>query len=196
MEKNSLLNQIWPMCTLLVLFSIMFGLVYPCLITLVNQSLFTEKSNGSLIVKNHKVIGSHLLGQQFINDKYFWSRPSAISIPYDAANSSGSNLGPANPILLTNVNKRISQLQPDLLAQSMTIPVDLVTSSASGLDPHISIAAANFQVSRVAKARNLDEKIIFELMEYAKENRQFGLLGEPRINVVELNISLDEISNL
>lgn len=196
MDKSTISNQIWPASTLLVALSIFFGLIYPGIVTLINQSLFPVRSNGSLIIKNHKIIGSHLIGQEFASEKYFWSRPSATSIPYDGAASSGSNLSAANPILLTNVNKRISLLQQYSTSSSKPIPVDLVTSSASGLDPDISVAAAHFQVARVAKARNLDEKIVYDLIEYAKINRQFGFLGETRVNVVELNISLDEISKL
>lgn len=196
MDKSTISNQIWPTCALLMSLSIVFGLIYPGIVTLVNQTLFPIKSNGSLIIKNQSVIGSHLIGQEFSNEKYFWSRLSATSIPYDGAASAGSNLSSANPILLTNVNKRISQLQQYSTSSSNAIPVDLVTSSASGLDPDISVAAAHFQVARVAKARNLDEKIVYDLIEYAKTKRQFGFLGENRVNVVELNISLDEISKL
>lgn len=194
MERNIIMKQIWPTIVFLMTASFFFGLIYPGIVTVINQLFCPEKSNGSLIIKNDIVIGSHLIGQEFISDKYFWSRPSAVSIPYDASRSLGSNLGAANPSLLTNINKRIAQLQELQLESDTPIPVDLVTSSGSGLDPHLSIASANYQVNRVAKARKIEEKVLYELIELTALNRQFGVLGEPRVNVIELNLSLDEIS--
>jgi K+-transporting ATPase ATPase C chain len=166
------------------------------IVTGVAQLAFPSQANGSLLINNGKTVGSSLVGQSFSSPKYFWARPSATSpMPYNAANSSGSNLGPLNPALTENVKARITQLKAADAASKSLVPVDLVTASSSGLDPDISPAAAEYQVSRVAKARNLDETKIRELVAQYTRNRQLGILGEPRVNVLELNIALDNLQN-
>ncbi|MGD0552174.1 MAG: potassium-transporting ATPase subunit KdpC [Sedimentisphaerales bacterium] len=180
----------------IVVFTVITGVIYPLIVTGVAQLVFPRQANGSLIVNNGKTVGSSLIGQPFSSPKYFWTRPSATSpMPYNAANSSGSNLGPLNPALTENVKARITQLKAADVASKPLVPVDLVTASASGLDPDISPAAAEYQVSRVAKARNLDETKIRELVVKLTKSRQLGILGEPRVNVLELNIALDNLKN-
>lgn len=180
----------------IVVFTVITGVIYPLIITGFAQLVFPHQANGSLLVNNGKTIGSSLIGQSFSSPKYFWVRPSATSpMPYNAANSSGSNLGPLNPVLTENVRARITQLKTADAASKPLVPVDLVTASASGLDPDISPAAAEYQVSRVAKARKLDETKIRELVAQYTRNRQFGILGEPRVNVLELNLALDSLRN-
>jgi K+-transporting ATPase ATPase C chain len=172
------------------------GVIYPLIVTGVAQLAFPRQANGSLIVNNGKTVGSSLIGQSFSSPKYFWARPSATSpMPYNAANSSGSNLGPLNPVLIENVKTRIEQLKKADAAGKPLVPVDLVTASGSGLDPDISPASAEYQVARVAKARNLDETKIRELVAKYTRNRQFGILGEPRVNVLELNLALDDLKD-
>ena len=178
----------------IVVFTVITGVIYPLIVTGVAQLVFPHQANGSLKLRDGKFIGSDLIGQSFNSPKYFWARPSATSpVPYNAANSSGSNLGPLNPALMDNVKARIEQLKSADSTSKPLVPVDLVTASASGLDPDISPAAADYQIPRVAKARNIDESKVRELVgEYTKQ-RQFGILGEPRVNVLELNIALDEL---
>lgn len=177
-----------------MLFStIFFGVIYPGIMTLFLQVVFPEKANGSLIVENNTVLGSTLIGQSFSAPEYFWSRPSATDpYPYNAQASNGSNLSPANPALLIQIKSRINALQAFSLEASTPIPIDLVTASASGLDPHISVAAAYYQVERVARARQLDPESVRNLVTSLIENRQGGLLGEPRVNVVKLNLALSK----
>jgi potassium-transporting ATPase KdpC subunit len=180
----------------MVVLTVITGVIYPLVVTGVAQLLFPHQANGSLIIDNGKIAGSSLIGQTFDSPKYFWSRPSATSpIAYNAANSSGSNLGPLNPALTENVKARIVQLKAADDVSKMPVPVDLVTSSGSGLDPDISPASAQYQISRVAKARNIDETKIRELVAKYTRNRQFGVLGEPRVNVLELNLALDNLQN-
>jgi len=180
----------------IVVFTVIAGVIYPLIVTGVAQLAFPSQANGSLLINNGKTVGSSLVGQSFSSPKYFWARPSATSpMPYNAANSSGSNLGPLNPALTENVKARITQLKAADAASKSLVPVDLVTASGSGLDPDISPAAAEYQVSRVAKARNLDETKIRELVAQYTRNRQLGILGEPRVNVLELNIALDNLQN-
>ncbi|MGA2094209.1 MAG: potassium-transporting ATPase subunit KdpC, partial [Sedimentisphaerales bacterium] len=163
-------------------------------VTGIAQLAFQSKANGSLITRDGKIIGSSLIGQSFGNPKYFWSRPSATSpVPYNAANSSGSNLGPLNPALIDGVKSRITQLKTADSGAKEPVPVDLVTASGSGLDPDISPAAALYQVGRVAKARNVDESKIKELVLRYTTPRQFGILGETRVSVLDLNLALDEM---
>jgi K+-transporting ATPase ATPase C chain len=152
------------------------------------------KANGSLIVKDGKPVGSSLIGQSFSDPKYFWSRPSATGpTPYNASASSGSNLGPTNPALIDAVKARVQALRDADPGNRQPVPVDLVTASASGLDPHISPAAAEYQLARVARVRNLNPVAVRKLVAEHTEGRQFGILGEPRVNVLELNLALDGI---
>ncbi len=187
-----MLKQTKQAFLLLLIFSLLTGVIYPLAITGIAQLVFPTQANGSLIYRNDKPVGSSLIGQQFTDAKYFWSRPSATSpIGYNAESSGGSNLGPTNPDLAKAVQERIAVLQKADPGNKQPIPVDLITSSASGLDPHISPAAADYQIARVAKARGMDEKVVRQLIAKYTEGRTFGLLGEPRVNVVELNLELD-----
>lgn len=177
---------------MLALLTGLTGVVYPLVVTVIAQFVFPSHSNGSLIVRDGKPVGSSLIGQPFTKPGYFWERPSATSpMPYDAASSGGSNLGPLNPTLKDNVQTRINDLKRDDPGLTL-IPVDLVTASGSGLDPHISPAAAEAQVPRVAKARGRTEDEVRGLVARYTEGRQLGLLGEPRVNVLLLNLALDE----
>jgi K+-transporting ATPase ATPase C chain len=184
-------TQLRPALTLLALFTILTGVIYPLVITGIAQVAFPNQANGSLVVMDGRAYGSELIGQQFDDPKYFWGRPSAAG--YDAAASSGSNYGPTNPALLEAVQERIDALKAADPENTLPIPVDLVTASGSGLDPHISVAAALYQVHRVASARGLDEAEVASLVEKYTEGRQFGFLGEPRVNVLLLNLALDGI---
>lgn len=172
--------------------TVLLGLIYPLVVTGLAQVLFPDKANGQLIVKEGQVIGSRLLGQPFSSPGYFRSRPSAAGAAgYDAGASSGSNLGPTNKTLIDRVKADVEKLQAENPGQP--IPVDLVTTSASGLDPHLSPAAAAFQIPRVARERGLSEAAVRALVQAHTEARQFGLLGEPRVNVLELNLALDNL---
>jgi potassium-transporting ATPase KdpC subunit len=194
-----MIKQIKQAFMMLLVFSILTGVIYPLAITGIAQTCFPSQANGSLIYRNGKPIGSSLVGQSFTDPKFFWSRPSATqttdaepkALPYNAESSSGSNLGPSNPDLIKAVQERIAALKKADPENKLPIPVDLVTTSASGLDPHISPAAAEYQIARVAKARNMDEKVVRQLVAKHTEGRTLGLLGEPRVNVVELNVELD-----
>ena len=181
--------QLRPAITLLALLTLVTGVIYPLTVTGLAQVLFPHQSNGSLIVIDGKTYGSELIGQQFDDPKYFWGRPSAAG--YDAAASSGSNLGAMNPSLEDVVQARIDALHAADPNNPLPIPVDLVTASASGLDPHISVASALYQVRRVASARGLEEAEVASLVEKYTEGRQFGIFGEPRVNVLLLNLALD-----
>ena len=184
-------QQLRPAITLLALLTIITGVIYPLTVTGLAQVIFPHQADGSLIVIDGKTYGSELIGQQFDDPKYFWGRPSAAG--YNAAASSGSNLGPMNPSLEEAVQARIDALHAADPNNPLPIPVDLVTASASGLDPHISVAAALYQVSRVATARGLSEAQVTSLVEEYTEGRQFGIFGEPRVNVLMLNLALDGI---
>jgi len=177
---------------MLVAMSVLTGVVYPALITLVAQVVFPYQSNGSLLLRDGKTVGSTLIGQSFDDPKYFWGRPSATSdVAYNAASSGGSNLGPTNPALADAVGARIAALTGADPGNHAPIPVDLVTASGSGLDPHISPAAAEYQVTRVAKARGLEEQAVRQRVARHTQGRALGLLGEARVNVLELNLDLD-----
>ncbi len=187
-------NILRPALVSIVIFTLLTGALYPLFITGVAQLIFPHQANGSLITSNGKVVGSQLIGQQFDDPRYFWGRLSATSpYPYNAAASSGSNLGPSNPALTSEVHKRIADLKAADPNNTSPIPVDLVTSSASGLDPDISIAAALYQVPRVAEARGLSQQAVADLVNQYTQGRQFGVLGEPVVNVLELNLALDAI---
>jgi K+-transporting ATPase ATPase C chain len=179
----------------LLLFTILTGFVYPMAVTGIAQAIFPFQANGSIITKNGEPIGSALIGQQFDDPKYFWGRISATSpFPYNGGASAGSNLGPNNPDLLKAVQSRVKALQDADAGNTAGIPVDLVTSSASGLDPDISPAAAEYQAERVAKTRGLDRATVRALISSRMQGRWLGLLGEPVVNVLELNLSLDELT--
>lgn len=184
-------NQFRPALTIFALLTIITGVIYPLLVTGVSQVIFPSQSNGSLIVIDGKAAGSELIGQQFDDPKYFWGRVSAVG--YNADLSSGSNYGPMNPALLEAVQARIDALQAADPDNTLPIPVDLVTASASGLDPHFSVAAALYQVHRVASACGLSEADVMSLVEQNTEGRQFGIFGEPRVNILLLNLALDGI---
>lgn len=176
-----------------LLLTVVAGLIYPLAVTGVAQVVFPVQANGSLIVKDGKPIGSALIGQPFDDPKYFWGRLSATSpYPYNAAFSSGSNLGPTNAALLDEVKARVDALRAADPQNTQPIPVDLVTSSGSGLDPDISVAAALYQAPRVARVRGLAESQVRVLVLQFSEDRQLGIFGEPRVNVLELNLALDK----
>ena len=185
--------QLRPALTLFLALSLLTGLVYPLAVTGIAQLVFPERANGSLLVRDDRAVGSELIGQAFSDPKHFWSRPSATSpIPYNAANSAGSNLGPGNPALAEAVKARIEALRVADPGNTAPVPVDLVTASASGLDPHISRAAADYQAARVARARGLPESRVRELVERNTELPLLGFIGEPRVHVLRLNLALDD----
>jgi len=176
----------------LLLFTILTGFLYPLVVTGLAQAFFPSQANGSIITKDSKAVGSKLLGQQFDDPKYFWGRLSATTpCPYNGGASSGSNLGQNNPSLMTNVQFRIQALRDADPGNKAAVPVDLVTASASGLDPHISQAAAEYQVNRVAKTRGLDQTSLRVLIARHTQGRWLGVIGEPVVNVLELNLTLD-----
>jgi len=176
----------------LAVLALITGIAYPVLVTVVAQVAFPGQANGSVILKNDKPVGSALIGQPFDDPKYFWGRPSATSpFPDNAGSSSGSNLSPTNPDLVKAVQERVAALRAADPGHTAPVPVDLVTASGSGLDPHISPAAALYQVSRVAKARKTNPDAVRELVERHTAGRLLELLGEPRVNVLELNLALD-----
>lgn len=184
--------MIRPLVTIFVVLTLATGLAYPAVMTLIGQAVFPSQANGSLIEQDGKVVGSVLIGQSFDAPKYFWGRLSAKSpMPYNAAGSGGSNLGPLNPSLAAQAKARIAALRDAGTDMSQAVPVDLVTASASGLDPEISPAAAAYQIARVAKARSLPVGTVAQLVAANTAGRQFGVLGEPRVNVLRLNLALD-----
>ena len=187
-----MLAHLRPALMILLLMTLLTGVAYPLVVTGIAQTLFRAQANGSLIVKDGKPVGSRLIGQPFDDPKYFWSRPSATS-PFadNAGSSSGSNLSPTNPDLVKAVQGRVDALRAADPGNTARVPVDLVTASGSGLDPHISPAAALYQVPRVAKVRKLDPETVRQLVERHTEGRFLGFLGEPRVNVLTLNLALD-----
>lgn len=181
-----------PLVVIFAVLTAVTGLAYPAVMTALGQAAFPSQANGSLIEKDGKVVGSALIGQPFDAPKYFWGRLSATSpMPYNATNSGGSNLGPLNPSLADQVKARIAALRDAGTDMSKPVPVDLVTASASGLDPEISPAAAAYEVARVAKARNLSPDAVARLVAANTSGRQLGVLGEARVNVLKLNLALD-----
>lgn len=185
MKKNLIISILFTLVT-----TVMFGIIYPLIVTGLAQVLFPKQANGELIKSGDKLVGSHLIGQPFTAAGYFWSRPSAAGTAgYDPTASSGSNYGPTNKALIDRVNASVQQLQPT--NPNAPIPADLVTTSGSGLDPDISPASAEFQVPRVAKERGMSEQDVRALVSKHTKGRQWGFLGEPRINVLDLNLDLD-----
>ncbi len=194
-----MISQIRAAVVVLLALTLVTGVAYPLLVTGIAQAAFPRQANGSLILRDGKPVGSRLIGQSFDDPKYFWGRLSATSdsngkaLPYNGGSSAGSNLGPTNPALTDEVKGRIDALKAADPDNQAPLPVDLVTSSGSGLDPDISPAAAQYQVRRVAKARGLDEARVRSLVAEHTEDRQLGVLGEPHVNVLELNLALDEL---
>jgi K+-transporting ATPase ATPase C chain len=189
-----MLRQIKIALIFLVVFTVITGIIYPLFVTGLAQAFFNHQANGSLIETGGNISGSELIGQPFSDPKYFWGRLSATApFPYNASASSGSNYGPSNPALLDAVQARINALKAVDPDNNAPIPVDLVTFSASGLDPDISVAAANYQVARVARYRGLSKAQVEELVNEFTEGRQSGILGEPRVNVLKLNLALDAL---
>jgi K+-transporting ATPase ATPase C chain len=193
-------KQLRPAIVTFTLLTLITGVIYPLVVTCIAQIAFPYQANGSIIIIDGKAYGSELIGQQFGDPKYFWGRLSATGdFPYNTFNadtltgSSGSNYGPLNPALLDAVKARVDALRAADPGNTAPIPVDLVTASASGLDPHISVAAALYQLPRVARVRGMDEEAVRALIDKYTEGRQFGILGEPRVNVLELNLALDGI---
>ena len=187
-----LLKEFRPAITSFLVLTVVTGIAYPLAVTGIAQMTMPEQANGSLIVKDGKPVGSELIGQSFSDPKYFWGRPSATGpMPNNAAASSGSNQGPTNPALMDAVKARVQALRDADPGNATPVPVDLVTASASGLDPHISPAAAEYQIQRIARVRGLPLQEIKELVSHHTEDRQFGILGEPRVNVLKLNLALD-----
>jgi K+-transporting ATPase ATPase C chain len=184
MKKNLLIAVMMTIVT-----TVLLGIIYPLVVTGAAQAIFPHKANGQLISQNGKLIGSSIIGQPFVGPTYFHSRPSAAGAGYDATASGGTNLGPTNKTLIARVDQDSKALQAE--NRGVPVPVDLVTTSASGLDPHISIAAADFQIPRVAKARGISEDQLRQLVAAHTEGRQLGFFGEPRVNVLELNLALD-----
>lgn len=187
MKKNLLTAILMTIVTTLLL-----GLIYPLVVTALAQLLFKDKANGELVYRDGKVIGSRLIAQPFTSDQYFHPRPSAAGNGYDAANSGGTNLAPTNQKLIERVRTDAATLHRE--NPSRPVPVDLITTSASGLDPDISPAAAEFQIPRVARARGLSESVVTRLVRKHTSQRELGLLGEPRVNVLELNLALDDLA--
>jgi K+-transporting ATPase ATPase C chain len=194
MKETQMFTMIRNAFMSLLLFTILTGIIYPLVVTGIAQAVFPHQANGSIITKNGQAVGSSLIGQQFEDPKYFWGRFSATTpYPYNGGSSSGSNLGPNNPDLVKAVQARIDALRAADPDNEAKIPVDLVTASGSGLDPHISPAAVEYQIHRVAKIRGLDEAMVRDVVARNTKGRWLGLIGEPVVNVLELNLALDDL---
>jgi K+-transporting ATPase ATPase C chain len=192
-KELAMTNHIKPAILMLLFFTVLTGIAYPLAVTAIAQIVFPSQANGSLLGSDEKPLGSELIGQAFSRPEYFWGRPSATSpAPYNGGASGGSNQGPTNTALLDAVKARIKALRDADPSHSEAVPVDLVTASASGLDPHISPAAASYQISRVAEARHMSTDSVRELVKRYTEARQWEILGEPRVNVLRLNLALDQ----
>ena len=188
-------SLIRPALVLILIMTAVTGIAYPLVVTGIAQGVFPDQANGSLVLKDGKAVGSRLIGQNFSDPKYFWSRPSATAPqPYNGLASAGSNLGPINPALTDNVKKYINALRVADPSNTAPVPVDLVTASGSGLDPDISLAAAGYQAARVARARGLSQAAVQSLIDAHARGKWLGLLGEPRVNVLELNLALDVLA--
>jgi K+-transporting ATPase ATPase C chain len=193
-EDTYMTSVIRPAIVLFLIMTLIVGVAYPLVVTGIAQVIFTAQASGSLVLKDGKPIGSRLIGQNFTDPKYFWGRPSATAPqPYNALASGGSNLGPLNPTLTDAVKSRIEALHAADPLNNAPVPVDLVTASGSGLDPDISVAAANYQIGRVAHVRGLKPEAVRALIAAHTKGRLFGVIGEPRINVLEVNLALDAI---
>ncbi len=191
---RALIRQLRPAVLAVVVFTLIFGVGYPLLSTAIGQLAFGDKADGSLIERDGTVVGSELIGQAFAEPGYFASRPSAAGGGYDGSASSGSNLGPTNPDLLTAVDERaVAYRETNGLADNARVPVDAVTASGSGLDPHISVANARIQATRVAQVRGLDPTLVLEMVDEYTDRRSLWVLGEPGVNVVRLNLALDDL---
>jgi len=183
-----------PAVSLFVALTVLTGVAYPLLVTAIAQGVFPHQANGSPLMRDGKLIGSELIGQGFSDPKYFWSRPSATAPQaYNGSNSGGSNLGPLNPALADAVKARVQALRDADPGNTRPVPVDLVTASASGLDPHISVAAADYQAARIARVRHLPPATVQQLIAQHREGPWLGLVGEPRVNVLALNLALDRL---
>ena len=192
---RAFIRQLRPALMALAVFTVLLGVVYPLFATVVGQVAFSDKADGSLLRRDGVVVGSELIGQTFSAPGYFHSRPSAAGDGYDGAASSGSNLGPLNPDLLASVEERVAAYRDENgLSADVRVPVDAVTASGSGLDPHISVANARLQTGRVADARGLDPAVVTALITEHTDGRSVGVLGEPGVNVVALNLALDELA--
>lgn len=194
MENGTIRDHIWTTLVFLTFFSGLLGCCYPGVMTLILQTTFHTQANGSLIRTNNHVQGSWLLGQQFTQAHYFWGRPSALPTPYDASTSGGSNLSTGNSKQLNLINARLQKVRSNDSDPSLAVPIDLITASASGLDPHISIAAAHYQIPRIAKTRGIDEKVIYALVKSECPPFFMKLFVTPHVNVLKLNIALDKVS--
>jgi K+-transporting ATPase ATPase C chain len=189
-----MIRELRPALLVFLVLTVITGVIYPATVTTVGHVFFSHEASGSVIERDGKAVGSSLLGQRFTGPQYFWSRPSATSPqPYNGAASGGSNQGPTNPALEAAVRDRIAALRAADPANTRLVPADLVTASGSGLDPHISPAAAEYQLARIAHARRMSEAQVRKLVQDATEGRTFGLLGEPRVNVLKLNLALDAL---
>lgn len=189
-----MVRELRPALIVFLVLTVITGIIYPGVVTLVGRVFFAQAASGSVLEHDGRAVGSRLLGQPFTSPKYFWSRPSATSPqPYNGAASSGSNQGPTNPALESAVRDRIAALRAADPGNTRPAPADLVTASGSGLDPHISPAAADYQIARVARTRGLDQVQVRKLVQDATEGRTFGVLGEPRVNVLQLNLALDAL---